>query len=277
MHVRDAVRVEIDNLVRGVDDARLLHGFRVAAELVHQGLEALRHEGARELDGAFYLFSVRDGHNAGENRAGDARLAELVQEVEEEVVVKDHLRGEEIGASFDFFLEVLDVFALGRTFRVLFRVAGRSDAEVSVAFLEFTNELDSVVVIKLVHVAFEDLWGEVAAEGHYILDAGGLHVFNASLDGFLATADASEVCEHREIEFFFEILCNLQGVLADSAASTIGDTHERRPQGCYGFGCSLDVFEAGFLFGWEHFEGQAHFVLLEDVDDFHRKAFMQIY
>jgi len=81
--VRDAVRVEVDNLVAGVDDAGLLHGFRIATELVHKRLETLRHEGARKLDGAFDLVRIRDGHDAGEHRAVHACIAELVKEAEE--------------------------------------------------------------------------------------------------------------------------------------------------------------------------------------------------
>ena len=81
--VRDAVRVEVNNLVAGVDDASLLHGVRIGTELVHKRLETLRHERARKLDGAFDLVRVRDGHNAGEHRAVHACIAELVKEAEE--------------------------------------------------------------------------------------------------------------------------------------------------------------------------------------------------
>ena len=44
VYVCDAVRVEVDDLVGGVDDASLLHGVRIATELVHERLETLRHE-----------------------------------------------------------------------------------------------------------------------------------------------------------------------------------------------------------------------------------------
>lgn len=44
VHVRDAVCVQVDNLVARVDDTGLLHGFGIASELVDKGLESLRHE-----------------------------------------------------------------------------------------------------------------------------------------------------------------------------------------------------------------------------------------
>ena len=93
MHVGDAVGVQVDNLVAGVDDARLLHGLGIASELVHQGLEPLGHEGARKLDGPLHLVGVGDGHDAGEYGAGDASFPELVHEVQEQVVVEYHLGG----------------------------------------------------------------------------------------------------------------------------------------------------------------------------------------
>lgn len=130
MHVRDAVGVQVDNLVGRIDDAGLLHGVWVATELIDKRLEALRHERARELDGAFDLVCVRDWHDAGEHRAVDAGIAEFVQKAEEKVVVENHLRGEEVCTGFNFFFEVFDVFGLVRAFGVLFGVAGCTDAEV---------------------------------------------------------------------------------------------------------------------------------------------------
>ena len=44
VHVRDAVRVKVDDLVACVDDAGLLHGFGIAAEFVDERLESLWHE-----------------------------------------------------------------------------------------------------------------------------------------------------------------------------------------------------------------------------------------
>jgi len=93
VNIGDAVGVQVDDLIAGVNDAGLLHGFRIATEFVHQRLETLRHERAGKLDGAFHLVSVRNRHNAGEYRAVDACIAELVEEAKEQVVVEHHLGG----------------------------------------------------------------------------------------------------------------------------------------------------------------------------------------
>ena len=150
MHICNTVRIQVDNLVRSVYDARLFHGLRVAAELVDERLEALRHEGTRKLDGSFHLVRVRDGHDAGEHRAGDARVAELVQKAEEQVVVEDHLRGEEVGARIDLLLQVLDVLGLVWAFGMLLGVAGRADAEVRLkSFAQVIYVIGAVLVISV--------------------------------------------------------------------------------------------------------------------------------
>ena len=269
VYVRDAVGVEVDNLVGRVDDARLLHGLGIAAELVDQRLEALRHEGARKLDGAFHLVRVRDGHDAGEHGAVHARVAQLVEKTEEQVVVEDHLRGEKVRARVHLFLEVLDVFGLVCAFGVLFRVAGRTDTEVRIAFLEFADEFHGVVVVAVFTPLLDEFRGEVATERHHVLDARSLHFFDALVDGRFVARNASKVGEHRDAEFLLEVFRNIEGVVAYAAARTVGDTHEGGAKGCNGFGGGFHAFEARFLLGWEHFERKTHLVLLQDIDDFH--------
>ena len=269
MDVRDAVGIEVDNLVGGVDDAGLLHGVWIATELVHERLEALRHERTGKLDGAFDLVCVRDGHDAGEHRAVHACVAELVKEAEEKVVVEDHLRREEVCACFDLFLEVLDVVGLVGAFRVLFRVAGSANAKIGIASLEFADEFHSVVVVAIATAVCNEFRREVATEGHHVLDAGGLHVFDALVDGFLGARNAGEVGEHRNVEIVLEVLGNLECVLAYATTCAVSDAHECGVKLCYGFGSSLDVFEACFFFGRENFERKAHLVLLEDVNNLH--------
>ena len=269
MHVRDAVSVQVDNLVGRVDDARLLHGLGIAAELVDQRLETLWHERAGKLDGAFHLVRVRDGHDAGEHGAVHARVAQLVEETEEQVVVEDHLRGEKVGARIHLLLEVLDVFGLVGALGVLFGVACCTDAEVAVAFLEFADEFHGVVVVAVLASLLEEFRGEVAAQGHHVLDAGRLHLLDALVHRILAARDAGEVGEHRDAEFLFEVFRDIEGVVAHAAARTVGYAHEGGAEGGDGFGGRPDAFEAGFLLGREHFERKAHLVLLQDVDDFH--------
>ena len=269
VHVRDAVGVQVDNLVGCIDDACLLHGVRIAAEFIDERLESLWHERARELDGAFDLVCVRDGHDAGEHRAVDASVAEFVQKTEEKVVVENHLRGEEVCTGFNFFFEVFDVFGLVRAFGVLFGVAGGANAKVGIACLEFADEFHGVVVVAIATAICDKFRREVATECHHVLDACGLHVFDALVDSFLGARNASEVGKHRNVEFVFEILRDFKRVLADSAACAVSDAHECGMERGDGFSCGFHVFKTCFFLGREHLEGKAHLVLLENVDNFH--------
>ena len=269
VHVRDAVGVEVDNLVGGVDDASLLHGFRIATELVDERLETLRHERTGKLDGAFHLVGVRNRHDAGEHWTVHASVAELVKETEEKVVVKDHLRREKVCASIHLFLEMLDIVGLICAFRVLFGVASRANAKVGIASLEFANKFHSVVVIAVSATIGDEFRREVATERHYVLDAGGLHVFDTLMDGFLGARNAGEVGEHRNPEIVLEILGYFERVLAHAATCAVRNAHECGVKLCNRFGSCFNVFKTRFFFWREHLEGEAHLVLLQDVDNLH--------
>ena len=267
--VGDSVGVEVDNLVAGVDDTSLLHGLGVATELVYQGFETLGHEGAGKLDGSFYLVGVGNGHDTGEYRTGNACFTKLVQEVEEQVVVENHLGSQEVGTGVHLFLEILDVFALVGTFGVLFGVAGGSDAEVCAAILQFADQFYGVVVVAVGTAVGDQFRSEVTAEGHDVSDTCSLHVFDALLHGFLAARHASQVGQHGHAELGLQILGNFQGVLADAAACAVGDAHKGGAKGSDRFGGVFHAFKTGFLLGREHFEGQGHLILLENINDFH--------
>ncbi len=270
VHVRDAVCIQVDNLVACVDDARLLHGIRIAAELINERLETLRHERTRKLDGAFDLVCVRDGHNAGQYRAVHACVAELVKEAEEKIVVKYHLRREEVRSCFNFFLEVLDIFGLVRAFRVLFGVAGGANAKVGVCCLDFADELNRMVVVAVAAAIRDKFRCEVAAESHDVFDAGILHVFDALVDCFLGARNASQVRKHRDVEVVLEVLCDFKRVLAHAATCAVRDAHECRVKLCNRFGSGFYVFKTRFFLRREHFKRKTHLVLLEDVDNLHK-------
>ena len=167
---------------------------------------------------------------------------------------------------------MLDVFGLCLAFGVLFGVAGRSDAEVCVGGFEFLDEFYGVVVVATFPAFFDELRSEVAAEGHHVLDACGLHVGDALADRLLAAGHAGEVGQHGNVVFFLEVFRDVQGEVAYAAACAVGDAHEGGAEGGDGLRCRLDALEAGFLFGWEHLEGEAHLVLLQDVDNLHRNS-----
>ena len=118
MHVGNAVGKEVDDLVGRVSDACLLHSRGSSAEFINQGLKALRHKGAGQLDGSLDLIAVCDGHNAGDDGHCNSRFADFIKEVIEQIVIKKHLRGEKIASCIDLFFEVFDVFFLVSWFNV---------------------------------------------------------------------------------------------------------------------------------------------------------------
>ena len=152
---------------------------------------------------------------------------------------------------------------------MLFGVACGADAEVCVRGLEFADELDGVVVVAVVAALLDEFRGQVAAERHHVLDACRLHFFDALVYRILAAGNTGEMGEHRDVELFLEVLRDIERVVAYAAASAVGDAHECGAECRDGFGGRLHVFEAGFLLGREHFKGQAHLVLLQDVDNLH--------
>ena len=91
MYRTDAVRIEIDDLLGGVSDPRLLHCFGVVAVMIDDRLEFLRDLAARQRTDARDLRYVCDRHNACDHGNGNTRLADLIEEIVEDVIVEKHL------------------------------------------------------------------------------------------------------------------------------------------------------------------------------------------
>ena len=70
---------QVDDLIRGVGNARLLHGRRVVTEPVHNGFEPGGQIGAGHAGDAADLFGVGHRHNSGDHRNRDALLPNPVQ------------------------------------------------------------------------------------------------------------------------------------------------------------------------------------------------------
>jgi len=164
---------------------------------------------------------------------------------------------------------VLDVFGLVGAFGVLFGVASGTNAEVGIGGLEFANQFNGVMVVAVVAALFDEFRSQVAAESHHVLDAGGLHVFDALVHGVLAARNAGQVGEHRNAEFLLEVLGDIKGEVADAAACAVGNAHKRGTERGDRFGGGLYAFEASFFLGRENFKRKTHFVLLQNINDFH--------
>ena len=66
-----AVGQQINDLIGGIDDARLFHGFRIVSEAVYDILKALRHITAGQFYGISHLYTAGDGHDAGNDGHGN--------------------------------------------------------------------------------------------------------------------------------------------------------------------------------------------------------------
>ena len=141
--------------------------------------------GTGELQRAVDLIRIGDRHDTGDDRNGDARLADFIQEIVQKVVIKEHLRGQELAARIDLFLEETNVLLLIAALRVFLRVAGTADTEIRTAFLELADQIDGVMVgpgllMRKVHIG-----RNVTAQRHDVFDAGRFDFFDLLMHGLL--------------------------------------------------------------------------------------------
>ena len=71
------------------------------------------------------------GHDACDDRDRDSLLANAVQEIIHDIVVKEHLRGQKFAARFDLFLQMQNVLGLVRRLYMTLRIACAADAEIA--------------------------------------------------------------------------------------------------------------------------------------------------
>ena len=60
MNIFDAVRIQVDDLIGRIGDARLHHSRVIGAEAIDKRLEPLRNKGTGQLNRAFELDRLRD-------------------------------------------------------------------------------------------------------------------------------------------------------------------------------------------------------------------------
>ena len=76
------------------------------------------------------VSSTRE-HDACDDRDRDSLLADTVQEIIHDIVVKEHLRGQKFAACLDLFLQMQNVLGLVRRLYMTLRIACAADAEVA--------------------------------------------------------------------------------------------------------------------------------------------------
>ena len=93
---------QIDDLVCSVSNAGLFHGSFVVAKTVYDVLETLRYVTAREFHSILYLSASGDRHDTRDDRNGDSGFSYAVHEVEEDIVIEEHLGCEIFASGFNF-------------------------------------------------------------------------------------------------------------------------------------------------------------------------------
>ena len=154
-----------------------------------------------------------------DDRDGDAALAQLVEVAVEDVVVEEHLRGEEVEAGADLFLQEGDVVLEMRTCRMALRVARAAEAEAP-DLRDGAHEIDGRVVARR----------HVTAKSQYVLHASGAEVIRL-LKYLLARGhDAGEVGERRRAALVLDERGERDGVDVRAAARSVRDGNEGWPR-----------------------------------------------
>ena len=248
---------EVNDLFGRIDDARLLHGFRMLSELVDDLLEAGRHGGAGEGDGAAELLLVCDRHDTGEDRHTDILLAKTIEEIEELSIVEKHLRGQEVDTRVDLALQILDIVVLVRALDMAVRIAGTADAEVALG-LDVRDELTRIVVVVVWRTALRD----VTAQRHDVLEAVLLKLLNHLMDVRLRGGHAGQMWQHLDPVLVPDVLRDVQRKLGGSAARTIGHGHEARVERRHALRRRLHRIVLLDLLRREHLEGKRDLILI---------------
>ena len=261
----DAVGDEVDDLLRGVDHARLLHALRVVAEAVDHGAEALGNRGAGQGDAALDLAGIGDGHDAGHDRHLDPGLADPVHEAVHGRIVKKHLGREEITARIHLLFQMHDVLGLALALHVSLGIAGSADAEAVVDRLDIVDQLRGMVIVK--HGA--PLCRDVPAQGHDILDSVLAVVPDHAADHLLGRGHAGQVGQHVSSVLLLQIRRDPRRVLAGAAAGSVCHTHKIRPQGSDLLGRLLYRQYPGLRLGRKDLKRKGDFFCVENIYDLH--------
>ena len=226
-------------------------------ELVDDLLEAGRHGGAGESDGAAELLLVRDRHDAGEDRHTDVLLTETIKEVEELRIVEKHLRGQEVDTRVDFALQIPDIVVLVRALDMAVRIAGTADTEIALG-LDVRDELTCIVVVVVRCAALRD----VTAQRHDVLEAVFLKLLNHLVHVRLRGGNTGQMRQHLDPVLVPDVLRDVQRKLGGSATRTIGHGHEARMERRYALRRRLYRIVLLDLLRREHLEGKRDLILI---------------
>ena len=212
MDVFNAVRVQINDLVCRICNARLLHCRRGRPKFIHNTLESVRHKRARQLYGTLHLAGVRNRHYARNNGHRNPCLPYFVQKGVQQIVVKEHLRCQKVAARLNLLLQIPDVLTLVHAFRMNLRIARAANTEIRPAFLQLTNQLHRVAVIPFASVRLLQLRRQIAPQSHHIFNAGRFHFLNFPMYHVFCGRYTGQMRQRRHIVQFADIAFNRAAV-----------------------------------------------------------------
>ena len=269
MNSLDAVGDKVDDLLRGVSDARLFHGKRIAAEFVGNGKETRREDGAGKFNRFINLTALGDGHDACQNGDGDADFTDAVEEAVKDAVVEEHLRRQEFAAGIHFAFQVLHVLLLRGGFGVPFGVAGAAHTEIAV-FLD--GGAETVGVFEPVLGRKLNAFRHIAAQREDILNVFGFKVIQTLMQHVPVAGHAGDMRKRSDAAFGLNVGSQLEGVTAGSAGGTESHAHEIRLQLRDLERRFLDFREEIIGFGRVHLERDGRFFLFQNISDLHQSC-----
>lgn len=137
---------QINNLICRIGDASLLHSLLVISKTVYHRAEPLRQCGSGKKTDPFDLASAGNRHDSRNHRNRDPLFPDPVQKVVQDGIIKKHLCGQKVHATVYLVLQVNDVIVFMLCFHMSFRIAGSSNAEISLPF-DILDQLAGIPIV----------------------------------------------------------------------------------------------------------------------------------
>ncbi|KAI3484885.1 hypothetical protein L1887_51939 [Cichorium endivia] len=240
-----------DDLLAHVADeasADLSHLLVVVLDRVEGVVEVLGHERAEASGGALESAVGLDGHDAGDDGAGDAGGPDVLDPLCEDVKVVEHLGEDEVGACVDLGLEALELLfgAVDCLGMALGEACDGDGKVVSVLLADVLDELLGLGEAGGVRLPLGLSGGRVTTEGEDVAAAELLGLLEGGVDLVARHVGAGEVHARLEADVGVDGLYERSGEVGGATACVPGDVDELGAE----IGHALDtVIEVGEALG----------------------------
>lgn len=207
------------------------------------------------LSEALNLLDTDDGHDTGDNGNLNPDSSASFDKTEVVGIVEKELGHQKLGARINLPLEIFQIKFRRGALGVFLGIGCASDTQIVAA----TNESHQFVrmrkAIRMRHklcVTFR----RIASKCQYVLHPIRHQFLQHVLQLGLAGTHAGQVRHAFNAKFVLDPPDKVQGLASSAATRTVGDGDEgglEQPQQTHG---PEELFEAGFVFGWEKLEGE---------------------